>query len=789
MIDGDREKPSLDRGAHELPTIVLSPRDEPAEDDDPQTATLPIMPAPRPQGSAPLPDLHFGRQRQGRTLTPGQQISEPQPDPDATAMDCGLTAEVSKCLANRTAVTAKAMPEAADRTAAGSESSLGRFCVLRAHARGGLGLVSVALDQELNREVAVKQLHSEWADDPESRERCLLEAEITGALEHPGVVPVHALGESPDGRPYYVMRFVQGDTLSEAIKSHHRPDNPNRRRAGERQLALSQLLGRMIDVCNAMEYAHSRGILHRDLKPGNILLGKYGETLVVDWGLAKAKGTREVRSQGSARLPMPDHYSGVQTSAGAVVGTPTYMSPEQAAGKLDELTPSTDIYSLGATLYHLLTGRPPFEKQQSTTLLLKVQRGEFKNPRDVNPEVPSDLQAICLKAMSLNPSNRYSSARELADDIERWLANEPLVAGIFHQLRQRLAVQLERTLPRDSTAGDSASAPAEPRTDDHESQAGLPLLALIPTRRVRFATDEKTGPVDYELASLRAESLLARIYQARQVALDREMVVKAFQPRVLDDEARRRCAPADLARVQATLERRDLECFLSEAVVTANLEHPGIIPVHEVFKDEGGRFYIAMKWIRGKTWNKLLRDRTESENLDTLLKAADVIAYAHERGVLHRDFKPENVFLGVHGETCVVDWGAALVTPDFRSWETLSVFPTWGWGSPLYAAPEQLVGQFDRIDVRSDVYLLGATLFEIVAGFPPHPVSANPSEGLEFLRRNEICPTDYRGPLRDIALKAMATNPHDRFANVQEFQAAIRDCQAREGEAPAEPAV
>ncbi|MBI3865667.1 MAG: serine/threonine protein kinase, partial [Planctomycetia bacterium] len=162
---------------------------------------------------------------------------------------------------------------------------LGRFRVVRSHARGGLGIVSVALDQDLNREVALKQLVTQRADDADCRGRFLLEAEITGRLEHPGIVPVYALGEGPDGRPYYAMRFVQGDTLQEAIEDFHRPDHPNRQLAGARQLALSQLLGRFIDVCNALDYAHSRGVLHRDVKPRNILVGKYGETLIVDWGL------------------------------------------------------------------------------------------------------------------------------------------------------------------------------------------------------------------------------------------------------------------------------------------------------------------------------------------------------------------------------------------------------------------------------------------------------------------------------------------------------------------------
>ncbi len=168
-----------------------------------------------------------------------------------------------------------------------------RFRILRPHARGGLGEVYVARDEELNREVALKQIQDRHADHADSRSRFLLEAEITGGLEHPGIVPVYGLGHYPDGRPFYAMRFIRGDSLKEAIDRFHRADRQPGRDPGERALALRQLLGRFVDVCNAVAYAHSRGVLHRDLKPGNVMLGPYGETLVVDWGLAKPVGRRE----------------------------------------------------------------------------------------------------------------------------------------------------------------------------------------------------------------------------------------------------------------------------------------------------------------------------------------------------------------------------------------------------------------------------------------------------------------------------------------------------------------
>ena len=172
----------------------------------------------------------------------------------------------------------------------GTETLAGeRFRILRPHAQGNLGLVSVALDAELNREVALKEIRPDRSDDPFSRARFLLEAEITGRLEHPGIVPVYGLGGHADGRPFYAMRFVKGESLKEAIDRFHAADQAAGAEASA-TLALRQLLGRFLAVCNAVAYAHSRGVIHRDLKPANIMLGPYGETLVVDWGLAKSSG-------------------------------------------------------------------------------------------------------------------------------------------------------------------------------------------------------------------------------------------------------------------------------------------------------------------------------------------------------------------------------------------------------------------------------------------------------------------------------------------------------------------
>jgi WD40 repeat protein/tRNA A-37 threonylcarbamoyl transferase component Bud32 len=313
---------------------------------------------------------------------------------------------------------------------AGKPVEGGRFRVLRPHARGGVGEVFVASDAEIPREVALKQIQERHADHAEARARFVQEAEITGALEHPGIVPVYGLGTYADGRPFYAMRFINGDSLQQAIRRFYDAPSPG---GGSRTVEFRNLLKRFIDVCYAVDYAHSRGVLHRDLKPGNIMLGKYGETLVVDWGLAKAVGKPETPHStiGAERTVQLSGTtaggSGTPTEYGSAVGTPAYMSPEQAAGRLDDLGTASDIYGLGATLYQILSGKAPYEGTLDE-VLRKVQRGEFSRPRLVNSRLPSALEAICLKAMALRPADRYTDARELADDVERWLADETVTA-------------------------------------------------------------------------------------------------------------------------------------------------------------------------------------------------------------------------------------------------------------------------------------------------------------------------------------------------------------------------
>lgn len=373
-------------------------------------------------------------------------------DIESTAAGNTLGATLAESLEATLPMDASA--ESADGGQARLRNSLEeRFDLIRPHASGGIGQVWVARDRELQREVALKEIQPRYAGRADQRARFLLEAEITGNLEHPGIVPVYSLGANAEGRPYYAMRFIRGESLLTAIRRFHKDRRPEQTARAEKRpgsawgVEFQQLLRRFLDVCDAIDYAHSRGIIHRDLKPGNIMLGPYGETLVVDWGLAKIVGKGDIVAPQGEHPPddLFEHgytpgstQTGGETQPGTTIGTPSYMSPEQARGDLERLGPASDVYSLGATLYELICGVCPFHGLKAVEIIARVKEGGPKPPREILPSIPPELEAICLKAMAFAPADRYLSARELALDVEHWIADEPVAASPERYL-QRLS--------------------------------------------------------------------------------------------------------------------------------------------------------------------------------------------------------------------------------------------------------------------------------------------------------------------------------------------------------------
>jgi serine/threonine-protein kinase len=342
----------------------------------------------------------------------------------------------------------------------------------RYHGHGGLGEVLAAHQEELDRMVALKRIRPDRLHET-ARRRFLREATITARLQHPGIVPIYGLGQDRDG-PFYTMRFIEGQTLQEAIDAFH-ADEASGRDSGRRALKFRGLIQQFIAVCNTIAYAHDQGVIHRDLKPANIMLGPYGETLVMDWGLAKRLGTDDTDGEVEGNAPSPGLSVDALTATGAVLGTPQYMSPEQARG--EPAGPASDLFSLGLVLYGILTGRSPYPEAVlwGGNLQGAVCEAALVPPHRRDPALPGALEAICLKALEARPEERYPSARAFADDLSKWLADEPVSAW-----REPLSSRVWRWVRKHRTLATTAAALAV---------FGLFVLSIAYRREARYSAN------------------------------------------------------------------------------------------------------------------------------------------------------------------------------------------------------------------------------------------------------------------------------------------------------------
>lgn len=315
------------------------------------------------------------------------------------------------------------------------------FRLIRKLGQGGLGNVWLAQDDKLNRTIAIKEMNATTLMSPESWHRFHREAEITGHLEHPNVVPLYLYGvDRQSGEPFYAMRFVGKRTLANAIEEHH-----DRVEAGEAgALSLHRLLSVFLDICQAIAYAHSRGVVHRDLKPDNVALDSFGQVIVIDWGLAKVLEDGELAAKLTSDALLSESAL-LQTVQGEAIGTPLYMSPEQAAGHLDKVDHRTDVYGLGAILFSILTGKAPHERSVAGTppdyssdlnsVLKIIAASEAPVASDYGKCIPKDLEHICLKAMARKQHMRFDSAEDLATAVESWMAGQNSKQAAYDALR------------------------------------------------------------------------------------------------------------------------------------------------------------------------------------------------------------------------------------------------------------------------------------------------------------------------------------------------------------------
>ena len=354
-----------------------------------------------------LAEFFDDRLRLGRVVSPAAQL-----DCSPGSQHCARTDVV---LASQFSAAVQTVDFAPDPP----RLSASRYRPIRFHARGGMGEIWLTEDEHIGRQVAVKKLR---AGRSGSHERFFAEAQITGQLEHPSIVPLHDLGLDESGQPFYVMKFIQGRRFREVIAEYHAQKTSS---DWSKDLTFRQLLQTFVSVCNVIAYAHSKAVLHRDIKPDNIMLGPFGETLVVDWGLAKIIGHPEDPLDKSVRV---SSSGSTATQDGAIVGSPLYMSPEVAHGITESIDQSSDVYLLGATLYEIITARPPRQGSSQWELIAMARHSQPAAPRKLDARVPRALEAICIKALAFEKHDRYPTPIALAEDIQRFLAGEPTTA-------------------------------------------------------------------------------------------------------------------------------------------------------------------------------------------------------------------------------------------------------------------------------------------------------------------------------------------------------------------------
>jgi serine/threonine-protein kinase len=321
----------------------------------------------------------------------------------------------------------------AEEAAPGSSKPARRYRILGPIGAGGMAEIRVARDEVLDRNVAIKILHADRRRDAAAIRRFVQEAKITGALDHPNIVPVHGLHLDPDGEASFTMKLVHGRTLKELledVRDMHESDRPL-----DETHSLRGRLEAFARVCDAVEYAHRKGVVHRDLKPSNIMIGNFGEIYVMDWGIAKLVGRPDDVAELREELGLDEELMVARTAHGTVVGTPAYMAPEQARG--EEVDARSDVCALGTILYELVTLHRMTQGETGSEVIANVATGKRRAiPRFVFGErLDSELAAIITKATALEPTDRYASARKLATDIRRFLADEETEAYPDNWLR------------------------------------------------------------------------------------------------------------------------------------------------------------------------------------------------------------------------------------------------------------------------------------------------------------------------------------------------------------------
>lgn len=447
---------------------------------------------------------------------------------------------------------------------------------------GGMGIIHIAEDAELGRQVALKQIRDDRADEEFDRQKFRLEAEITGNLEHPGIVPIYGLGSDDSGRPYYAMRLVSGEDFSEEINRFHA--QRKLQRLSYDSVEFRALIDRLIAASQAADYAHSRGVIHRDIKPSNILVGRFGETLLIDWGLARLPQSDESEFEcdrtapGADPLKLRSESKAPLTKHGSVMGTLGFAAPEQVQGQLSAVGVRSDVYSLGAVLYQILTGTTTVRLRDRALpeIVGDVVAGRVERPEHLVKGLPRPLVGICMKALQTDPAVRYASARELVQELDRWKADQPVLArkeGIVERLgrlaRKHRSAAVSGTLALAAIALIATIALIEVnRQRQHaRNSADAEKIQRVEAERARTAAEMARSAAEQSATAERIAKLRAtELAERNQKVVD--AFVAAFQlPNITDFAGQAEFSSAELSATQVleqALENLDSEESLQD---------------------------------------------------------------------------------------------------------------------------------------------------------------------------------------------------------------------------------
>jgi serine/threonine protein kinase len=590
---------------------------------------------------------------------------------------------------------------------------------------GGQGDVYQARHLLLDRLVALKILRLGPDTDAEQLARFQREGQVSARLDHPNIIRVFDCQEH-EGRLYFCMEFADAGSLKDRLD----------REGCLRPRDTAELL---VTLALAVQHAHDHAVIHRDLKPSNALFLSDGTVKIADFGLAK--------------LLNPDVTELTRTHA--VLGSASYMSPEQAAGRNRLITAATDIYGLGAILYETLTGQPPFRGESWLATLDLVRFEPVTPPRHWQPDIPPELERICLKCLEKDPSRRYRRAAELAADLRRFLEDE---------LLQTRDATLDTPPPEEARSAEPLTSSPLPSTTPAIDERGFPLIP------------------GYEILNLIGRGGMGMVYLARQVSLHRLVALKTI--------AENGEGAARWRRLRA------------EAEVVAGLKHPNIVQIHDL-NEYAGLVYVAMEYVEGGSlWTTLRHQgppppRAAAQLIEQVARA---VGFIHLRRLVHRDIKPSNILLApavlireqqtriggltadqLFGIPKLTDFGLVRrlddICPDPEVSGDGDQFSTMAGavvGTPLYMSPEQAAGRNADVGFASDVWALGVTLFEVLTGQTPFAASNfvevlhNVMAGRPVGRPRELRP-DIPPVLEAICLKCLQPEPRQRYANGQQL--------------------